>query len=200
MIKLPDVIQMADAGDCLHRGDLVFWRPDVGNRGWQQKLIIDFQRNREMLEYPLCEVSHVLTITAPEGGNVPGAAAAWQGWEMVPWRGRAVDVRKDYHGGQLIVMRYEGWEDDAARYEYCTRVIAECQHWYSFTGNIHVALGLFPQLPGGRFCSQAAESPAEALGVDGGEGFVLNYPASRVSPGRLASSPLLRIVAVVYAK
>jgi len=200
MKDLP-VIPIAEAGDILHRGDLIFVTWDVGARGWAQRLIVDWQTNHILLDRPYCDIQHVMVITHPAGGRYSGVAQEWKGWSMQPWRGREIDIKidPDYRQCQLRIMRYTGWRDDAQRYEYCDRVIAECHHHYSFTGCIKVALGLFPQLPGGRFCSESAEAPAEAMGLNGGIGFV-KQASNRVSPGQLAASPYLTHIATVYAK
>jgi len=194
------IITLAEAkkADILHRGDLVFvnWYPDA--RELAQRLIVDNQKNFRKLPAPACYMQHVLVITHPDGGAIPGAAQAWKGWSMQPWRGREVDIEREYYDCELWIKRYTGWHDDAQRYEYCDRVIKECHAWYSFTGCIHTALGLFPKLPGGRFCSESAELPAEEMGINGGMGFVPEH-ADRVPPGLLFTSPLLHDVATVTA-
>lgn len=177
-----------DAGDCLHRGDIIGVRYDHYARTTVNNIIIGYQRNTELLPYPMCEISHVIVVS---GG------AAWEGYEMQPPHGSKVDIRS-YERCQLWVMRYDGWRDDEQRYSFVDRAAYLANVRYSWSGCIHLATSIFPQLPGGRFCSEQTEQAAEDAGVNGCRGFVTDYPAERCSPARICTSPFLHVSACIW--
>lgn len=191
-MELPHVIQSTDAyaADILHKGDIIGCRYDHDNRSWVQRTIINYQKANEKIEYPACEVSHVAVVS---GGK------AWTAWEMAPPNGRHVELLKAYSRLQFWVMRYDGWHDDQQRYLFVERAANLATHRYSWTGCIHLATNFFPQLPGGEFCSEQVEDSAEFSGVDKGRGFVLSEP-EKTSPARIITSPLLKLIAIVYHK
>jgi hypothetical protein len=192
-----NIIPSKDAGDILHRGDIIGVRYDPDNRSWVNKLIINFQRDRELMPMPICEVSHVAVVG---GSGAAGSAQAWDGWEVTaPGGGRDVNFLRDYERCQFLILRYEKWESDAMRYVFCDFAKQFSKNVrYSWTGCLHV-VGLFPQIPGGRFCSEMVEEAAEAANVEGKRGFVDLKP-NKISPARLCDSPALRLVATVYHK
>jgi len=184
--KLPRVITVKDAGDILHRGDVLGIRYDAHNRNWVTDAIIKYQTQRGA-PYPQSEVSHVLVCSSGKH---------WRGYSMQPPRGAELSVRDTYHNAQLWVMRYSGWRDDEQRYSFVDHAAYIANDRYSVDGILRLATHIFPKF-GGRFCSEQVELAAEQVGVNNGLGFIANRAAD-CTPAELACSPLLRVVAIVW--
>lgn len=183
---MEQVTLLKDAGDILHRGDVLAIRYSHYARGWATQAIIDYQ-TRQGAVYPLNEISHVLVCS---GGR------DWLGYSMDPPRGAEINVRETYHDCQLWVLRYEKWRDDEQRYRFVDRAAYLANARYSFDGLARLATHIFPKF-GGRFCSEQVELAAEQCGVEHGDGFIFDAAADS-TPSEIAASPFLRHVATVW--
>lgn len=186
MSDYDNVIQLADAGDCLHRGDIIGVRPDFYNRSFIQRQIISYQQ-KHGAPHPECELTHVCVVSS---------AKNWKAYSMQPPRGEEVDLKK-YLNAQLWVLRYEDWRDDEQRYDFVERAAFIANSPYSVSGIMRLVTHVWPANPAAHFCSQQVQEASQYVGVRGGAGFSVD-PAADCTPSDIALASDLRLVAVIW--
>lgn len=185
-MSAPIVIEMANrkAGD---RPDL-FCRGDIFGIQWNNptfvpRKIVEYQTVREHLGLPFDLISHVGIITV---------GSAWRGYEVRPPRGGYVDILDAYKDCRVHVFRPFGWSDDVARLKAIDEFIYLTNDDYAWMDVVRFYLGFLPKTSD-TFCSEAIIEAYRKYGMD----LLPGKDASKVTPGRLCTSPVCNHIAVI---